>query len=88
MAVKIRLTRIGRHETPFYRVVVSDSRSARDKKFIEELGHYDPSIGKNSLVLHEDRVFYWLSKGAKPSDTVKSLLSSKGIIEKFTNSKK
>ena len=87
MAVKIRLTRIGRHEDPFYRVVVADSRSARDKRFIEELGHYDPSLGKQSLVNDEEKVLFWLSKGAKPSDTVKSLLSSKGLIQKHAESK-
>lgn len=88
MSVKIRLTRIGRHEDPFYRIVVADSHFARDKRYIELIGRYDPSVGKKSLVIDEEKALYWLNNGATPSDTVKSLLSSKGIIEKYNNSKK
>lgn len=82
MSVKIRLTRIGRHESPIYRIVVCDSRSARDGKFIEQIGQYNPALGKESLVVNEVKALEWLSKGATPSDTIKSLFSSKGIIAK------
>lgn len=87
MSVKIRLTRIGRHEDPIYRIVVADSHYSRDGRFIEQIGRYNPSIGKESLVVDETKVLEWLSKGAKPSDTVKSLLSSKGIMGKFAATK-
>lgn len=87
MAVKIRLTRIGRHEDPIYRIVVADSHYARDGRCIEQIGRYNPSIGLDSLVVDEAKVLEWLNKGATPSDTVKALLSSKGIMTKFSQSK-
>ena len=86
--VKIRLTRIGRHEDPVYRIVVADSHYNRDGRFIDQIGQYNPSTGKDSLVIDEEKALNWLAKGAMPSDTVKSLLSSKGIIKKFHDSKK
>lgn len=86
--VKIRLTRIGRHEDPIYRIVVADSHFTRDGRFIDQIGQYNPSKGKESLVIDEEKALAWLGKGAMPSDTVKSLLSSKGIIKKFHDSKK
>jgi small subunit ribosomal protein S16 len=82
MSVKIRLTRIGRHEDPIYRVVVSDSRNARDGKFIEQIGQYNPALGFSSFVIDEEKAVAWLKKGAQPSDTIKALLTSKGLIAK------
>lgn len=72
--VRIRLTRMGAKKRPFYRVVVADSRSPRDGRFIEQLGHYDPMKDPFDLKLEMERVDYWLSKGAKPSDTVTRLI--------------
>ncbi|MEO0096045.1 MAG: 30S ribosomal protein S16 [candidate division WOR-3 bacterium] len=71
--VKIRLRRMGRHNSPFYRIVAIDSRKARDGEYIENLGHYDPRT--KDLQIKGDRVEYWLSKGAKPTDTVAKLIS-------------
>lgn len=84
MAVRIRLTRMGRRNRPFYRIVVADSRSRRDGKFIEQIGTYDPikKQDENSTV-KEDRVLYWLREGAQPSDTVKKILSKAGIMLKW-----
>ena len=81
MAVKLRLKRFGRRHRPFYRLTAMDSRSARDSAAIEELGFYDPiePSQEKALKLKEDRVKYWLSVGAQPSDTVRSLLKKVGI---------
>ena len=84
--VKIRLTRTGRHFDPSYRIVVADSHYARDGRFIEQVGFYDPMNGE--VRVDEEKVLNWLNKGAQPSDTVKSILSKQGIIAKFTASKK
>ncbi len=81
MAVKIRLTRLGDKKSPFYRVVVTDSRSARDGKFIENLGTYDPLKDPFQLSLNKERVEYWLSVGATPTDTVRELLVKEGIVK-------
>ncbi len=81
MSVKIRLTRLGRKNTPFYRVVVIDSRSARDGKFIEKLGHYDPLVGKTkNWDIDIERAAYWLTVGAQPSETVASFLRKEGVF--------
>lgn len=84
MAVKIRLKRIGRTHKPAYRVVSIDSRRARDSKVIEELGSFDPMQLDESkqAVLNKDRIEYWLSVGAQPSDTVRRLLDKNGIGKK------
>lgn len=87
MSVKIRLTRIGRHEDPIYRIVVADSHYARDGRCIEQIGHYNPKLGLEAITIKEDRALYWLGKGAQPSDTVRSMLSSKGIIAKHAAAK-
>lgn len=84
--VKIRLTRTGRHFDPSYRIVVADSHYARDGRFIEQVGFYDPMNGE--VRVDEEKVLNWLNKGAQPSDTVKSILSKQGIIAKFAASKK
>jgi small subunit ribosomal protein S16 len=74
MAVRIRMKRIGTTNTPVYRIVVADSRSPRDGKFIEELGTYHPLQKGNNVNLKLDRAEYWISKGAQPSDTVRSFI--------------
>ncbi|UCG29864.1 MAG: 30S ribosomal protein S16 [candidate division WOR-3 bacterium] len=71
--VKIRLTRVGRNKVPIYRVVVTDSKKARDGEYIEKLGHYDPR--KKKLELDRDRIEYWISKGAQPTNTVAKLIT-------------
>jgi small subunit ribosomal protein S16 len=74
MAVSIRLRREGAKNSPYYKVVVADSRSPRDGKFIEIVGTYDPKKKDHNSTLKLDRVEHWISKGAKPSDTVRSLV--------------
>jgi small subunit ribosomal protein S16 len=76
MSVKIRMKRIGAKNTPVFRIVVADSRSPRDGKFIEELGTYHPLKQGNNFTLNLDRAKYWLGKGAQPSDTVASFIKS------------
>jgi len=83
LAVKIRLKRMGKKKQPFYRIVVADSRSPRDGRSIETLGHYNPLPESEELVIKEDRLFHWLSQGADPSDTVKSLLRNRGLTLKY-----
>ena len=89
MSVKIRLTRTGRHNDPSYRIVVADSRSARDARIIEQVGYFDPKAQGQAatLTLNREAILSWLEKGAKPSDTVKSILSKEGIIKEFTDKK-
>jgi small subunit ribosomal protein S16 len=83
MAVRIRLKRIGAHKAPFYRVVVSDSRSPRDGRFIEEIGTYNPVAKTAAVTLDEEKALKWLQTGAQPSDTVRSLFSKAGLMTKF-----
>ncbi len=84
MSVRIRLTRMGRRNRPYYRVVIADSRSRRDGNFIEQVGTYDPIKQNNkNFTVAEDRIFHWLRVGAKPTDTVKYLLSEEGIMLKW-----
>ena len=93
MALKIRLSRGGAKKRPFYRIVVADSRSPRDGRFIERLGTYNPMIAKDKddrVILKEDRIKYWLSQGAKPSDRVARFLGKVDIIslpERFEQTK-
>ncbi len=82
MAVKLRLRRIGKKKQPVYKVVAADSRSPRDGKFLEAIGLYNPLADPATVDIKEERAIYWLNVGAKPTDTVKSLLSQKGIILK------
>ena len=79
MAARIRLTRIGSKKNPIYRVVVADSRSPRDGKFIEIVGQYNPQTNPSTIELDEEKVRDWMSKGAQPSDPVKRLLKAKGL---------
>lgn len=81
MAVKIRLRRMGAKKAPFYRIVVADSRSPRDGKFIEEVGYYNPVSEPVQVKIDGDKVKEWISKGAQPTDTVRALLKKNGVIE-------
>lgn len=82
MAVKIRLRRMGTLKKPFYRIVVADSRSPRDGRFLEILGTYDPKISEKSYCINSERLAYWLSVGAQPSDTVKSFIKKEAAQAK------
>jgi len=75
VAVKIRLKRMGAKHAPFYRVVVADSRSPRDGKFIEEIGYYNPTTEPTTIKIDVEKATKWMKNGAQPSDTVKRLLS-------------
>ena len=88
MSVKIRLTRIGRHKDPIYRIVAADSRFARDGRIIEQIGTYDPKIGEEKAIIDEALALKWLGAGAIPSDSVRAMFSKKGIMAKFAESKK
>ena len=88
MAVKLRLKRMGAKQKPFYRIVAADSRSPRDGRFIETVGTYNPIKNPTEININEEKALYWLSKGAQPTDTVRSLLSEVGITKKFADSKK
>jgi small subunit ribosomal protein S16 len=79
MAVNMRLTRVGGHKDPVWRVVVADSRSPRDGRFIETVGRYNAQTDPSTVVLDEERVRHWLDRGAQPSTTVKKLLKIQGI---------
>ena len=87
MAVKIRLKRMGSNKKPFYRIVVADSRSPRDGKFIEEIGYYNPVSQPKQVKINDEKAVKWLSNGAQPTDTVKSILSKEGILAKYAASK-
>ena len=80
MAVRIRLTRVGATKQPSYRVVVADSRSARDSRAIETIGHYNPRTEPIEVNIDADKAKAWLAKGAKPSDTVERLFKTAGIL--------
>ena len=86
MAVRIRLSRQGRKKAPFYRLVVADSRSPRDGKFIELIGTYNPMTDPASVNINEERALYWLGVGALPSETARGLLKKQGIWDKFKGS--
>ena len=81
MAVKIRLTRLGDKKSPFYRVIVADSRSPRDGKFIEILGTYNPLTNPAEIKINNEKAREWIKNGAQPTDTVKDLLVKSGAIE-------
>ena len=80
MATAIRLARRGSKKHPTYRIVVADSRRARDGRFIETIGFYNPQTDPSEIVVDEDKAKQWLATGAQPSDTVRKLLSLKGIV--------
>ena len=81
MAVKIRLRRMGAKKAPFYRVVVADSRYPRDGRFIEEIGYYNPLTNPVEIKIDSEKAQKWISNGAQPTETVKSLLKKAGITE-------
>lgn len=83
MAVRMRLRREGKKKQPFYRVVVADSRSPRDGRYIEDIGYYQPTHDPSTIEIKNDRALYWLGVGAQPSDQVKQLLRVTGIWEEF-----
>ena len=87
MSVKIRLKRMGSKKRPFYRIVVADSRSPRDGRFIETVGTYNPLTDPETVTLKEEKVMNWLNNGAQPSDTVRNILSRNGVMKKFHKAK-
>ena len=88
MSVKIRLTRIGRHKDAIYRIVVADSRSARDGRYVEQIGYYDPAKSQEEAIIDVEKALGWLKKGALPSDSIRTLFTKKGIMEQYNKSKK
>jgi small subunit ribosomal protein S16 len=82
MAVKIRLTRRGRKKLALYDVIIADARSPRDGKFIEKIGTYNPNTNPATIVLNDEKAFKWVMNGAQPTDTVKAMLSYRGILLK------
>ena len=87
MSVKIRLKRMGSKKRPFYRIVVADSRSPRDGRFIETVGTYNPLTEPEQVTHKEEAIMNWLSNGAQPSDTVRNILSKQGVMKKFHEAK-
>jgi len=87
LAVKIRLKRMGAKRNAFYRFVVADSRRAPDGRFIDELGYYNPTGDPAEVKIEEEKALEWLAKGARPSDTVRTLFRKAGIMEKFQQQK-
>ena len=85
--VKLRLQRYGKNKAPFYRVVATDSRNPRDGRFIEIIGTYHPISNQNVIKIDEEKALKWLSQGAQPTDTVKSLFTKLGINAKFAAKK-
>lgn len=79
--VKIRLKRMGAKKTPFYRIVVADSRAPRDGAFIEELGYYNPLTNPVEIKVDAERAEKWMKNGAQPTDTVRALLKKSGVIQ-------
>lgn len=87
MAVRIRLKRMGAKKRPFYRLVVADSRAARDGRFIETLGHYNPIAEPTEVVINEEKALHWLNQGAQPSETARRLLRQTGVLDKWKAAK-
>ena len=85
--VKLRLKRMGKKGAPFYRIVAADSRSPRDGRFIEQIGTYNPSKVENKVTLDKELAKKWLSNGAQPTDTVRSILSHEGVLKEMHEAK-
>lgn len=85
--VKLRLKRMGKIDSPFYRIVAVDQRKKRDGAYLEALGHYDPTTDPLTLKVEIEKAIVWLNKGAQPSDTVKSLFRKAGVMERWHNEK-
>lgn len=88
VAVRIRLTRKGAKKAPFYRIVVADSRYPRDGRFIDIIGYYNPISEPIQLTVDTEKALHWLNNGAKPSDTVRSLLKKAGVLDSARSQKK
>lgn len=86
--VRIRLRRVGLKAQPSYRIVVAEKESPRDGRFIEIVGYYNPRIEPASIVIQEDRIYDWMSKGAQPSDSVAQIFKSTGTLDRFARFKK
>ena len=84
MAVKMRLTRMGDKKSPFYRIVITDSRNARDGAYVDKVGYYNPIAKPAEVVIDKDKALDWIKKGVQPTATVKNLLVNQGIIDKPT----
>jgi len=84
VAVKIRLRRMGAKKSPFYRIVVADSRNSRDGRFIEEIGYYNPLTEPKTVKIDNEKAINWMKNGAKPTDTVDRLFKENGLYEKET----
>jgi len=82
MSLKMRLSRFGAKQKPCYRIVVANSESPRDGRFIDQVGHYDPKLVANKVTLDEEKIVKWLARGAQPTDTVRSFLKEKGLLKK------
>ena len=82
MAVKMRLTRLGDKKSPSYRIMVIDSRKARDGEYIDKVGHYNPTANPAEVVIDKEKAADWLAKGVQPTETVRALLLNAGVIEK------
>ena len=85
--VKLRLKRMGKKGAPFYRIVAADSRSPRDGRFIEQIGTYNPNKVENKVTLDKELAKKWLSNGAQPTDTVRSILSHEGVLKEMHEAK-
>ena len=87
MAVKIRLRRMGGKKDSFFRIVVADSRSPRDGRFVESIGYYDPTTEPATVKMEEEKALEWIAKGAQVTDTVKALLQKQGTLKKIEEMK-
>lgn len=87
MAVKMRLARLGDKKTPFYRIVVADSRAARDAKYIDLVGTYNPLVSEDQVKIDVEKANTWLKNGAQPTETVKAILVKQGILDNSKKSK-
>ena len=85
--VKLRLKRMGKKGAPFYRIVAADSRSPRDGRFIEQIGTYNPTKAEEKVTLDKELAKKWLSNGAQPTDTVRSILSHEGVLKEMNEAK-
>ena len=85
--VKLRLKRMGKKGAPFYRIVAADSRSPRDGRFIEQIGTYNPTKAEEKVTLDKELAKKWLSNGAQPTDTVRSILSLEGVLKEMHEAK-
>ena len=79
MALKMRLTRMGDKKSPFYRIVVADSRISRDGKYVDQVGTFNPTLGENEVTLDGEKALNWIKNGAEPTETVKALLTKNGV---------